>query len=113
MKEKGWDTEFKKGGIQLCVLVLLSRERKYGFQVIKELRSGTDSYYDLKEGTLYPILHRLKKRGYLKSEWVVGGSAPPRNYYSITGKGRKALEQAKDEWGRMIKGTSKLLEEYE
>jgi len=112
MKEKEWDKEFKKGGIQLCVLALLSRERKYGFQIIKELREGTVGYYTLKEGTLYPVLHRMKKRGYLKSEWVVGESSPPRNYYSITKSGREALRQALKQWDLMKEGTEKLLEEY-
>jgi len=112
MKEKEWDREFKKGGIQLCVLALLSRERKYGFQIIKELKVGTNGYFTLKEGTLYPILHRLEKREYLKSEWVVGKRNPPRNYYSITGKGRETLEHALNQWDLMIEGTGKLLEEY-
>lgn len=112
MKEKEWGKEFKKGGIQLCVLALLSRERKYGFQIIKELRERSGGYYALKEGTLYPVLHRLKKRGYLHSEWVVGGNNPPRNYYSITAVGQKTLETALEQWGRMMKGTEKILEEY-
>ncbi|MDP6155994.1 MAG: PadR family transcriptional regulator [Candidatus Thermoplasmatota archaeon] len=112
MKEKEWGKEFKKGGIQLCVLALLSRERKYGFQIIKELKTGTDAYYTLKEGTLYPILHRLKKRGYLNSDWVVGEGSPPRNYYSITEKGNEALKAALIQWDLMIGGTKKLLEEY-
>ena len=112
MTEKEWDKEFKKGGIQLCVLALLSKERKYGFQIIKELKTGTDGYFTLKEGTLYPVLHRLKKHGYLSSDWVVGEGSPPRNYYSITDKGREALGTALAQWDLMISGTEKLLEEY-
>lgn len=108
--EQEWSTELKRGSIQLCLLALLSREQKYGFQIIKELRELSDGYFDLKEGTLYPALHRLEKKGYLESRWVMQTEGLPRKYYRLTGKGAEVLIEAKKEWERMIKGCKNVLE---
>lgn len=105
-----WTRELKKGSIQLCVLALLAEERKYGFQLIKELREASDGFYDLAEGTLYPALHRLQKRGLLSSERVIQEDRPPRKYYSLTDEGRIALAQAVAEWNRMTAACDHVLE---
>ncbi len=105
-----WSAELKKGGVQLCIMALLKEGKKYGFQIIKELRERSDGYFDLKEGTLYPALHRLEKRGYLKSEWVTEGDRPPRKYYRLTTQGKKVLRSARAEWLRMVESTKKVLE---
>ena len=97
-----WTRELKKGSLQVCLLALLSQGRKYGFQMIKELRETTNGYIDLKEGTLYPALHRLEKSGLLKSEWVTEGSGNPRKYYSLTPEGMKELKEAIDAWEIMV-----------
>src|SRR3989304_1222233 len=76
-----WTAELKKGSVQLCLLALLAREQKYGFQILKELRDLSDGFFDLKEGTLYPALRRLEERGFLQRHLVEpqeGGGAPPR-----------------------------------
>ena len=86
-----WSKELKRGSIQLGILALLSEGRKYGFQMIRELRELTDGFLDLKEGTLYPALHRLEKLRLLESEWVIEGSNPPRKYYRLTKKGAAML----------------------
>ena len=105
-----WLRELKKGSIQLCILAMLSSKKKYGFQIIKELREQSGGYYDLKEGTLYPALHRLEKRGYLKSEWITHKSGMPRKYYTLTDRGKKALREAKGEWKNMVKSLNDVLE---
>ena len=105
-----WTRELKKGSIQLCLLAVISTGRKYGFQIIKELREMSSGYYDLKEGTLYPALHRLEKRGYLKSQWITQESGMPRKYYSLTKKGFKALTEVKDEWSTMVSSVNRVLE---
>ena len=70
----------------------------------------SSGYYDLKEGTLYPALHRLEKRGYLKSQWITQESGMPRKYYSLTKKGLRALEEAKSEWSVMVASINEVLE---
>ena len=108
--EHEWSTELKKGSVQLCILALLSKGKKYGFQIIKELREKSDGYFDLKEGTLYPALHRLEKRGYLKSEWVTKSDRPPRKYYVLTSKGKKVLKSVSSEWLQMVESVKNVLE---
>ncbi|UCE74313.1 MAG: PadR family transcriptional regulator [Methanomassiliicoccales archaeon] len=105
-----WVRELKKGSIQLCILAVLSSGKKYGFQIIKELRELSMGYYDLKEGTLYPALHRLEKRGYLKSEWITQERGMPRKYYALTKKGKEALGEAKKEWTKMVSSCNQVLE---
>jgi PadR family transcriptional regulator PadR len=108
--EHEWSAELKKGSVQLCILALLREGKKYGFQIIKELREKSNGYFDLKEGTLYPALHRLEKRGYLKSKWVTEGDRPPRKYYTLTKQGRKALKSASSEWLQMVDSVKNVLE---
>jgi PadR family transcriptional regulator PadR len=104
-----WTAELKKGSIQLCLLALLEREAKYGFQIIKELRDLSDGFFDLKEGTLYPALRRLEKKGYVRSAWVEKEHGVPRKYYTLTPKGRRALAEAAAVWDRMAASLSRVM----
>lgn len=110
MPRKEWTTELKKGTVQLGILALLQEGRRYGFDIIEELKKRTGGYLDLKEGTLYPALHRLEKQGLLRSEWVLsqtGGA--PRKYYAITDVGVASLEDARAEWQAMVTGLSLIV----
>lgn len=110
MARKEWTVELKKGTVQLGILALLEGGRRYGFEIIEQLRGRSGGYLDLKEGTLYPALHRLEKQGLLTAEWVIDdGGTPPRKYYSITAEGRKALEDARREWKAMVEGLGGVL----
>jgi PadR family transcriptional regulator PadR len=110
MLKPEWTAELKKGSIQLCIMATLVKERKYGFQMIKELRGSSGGYFDLKEGTLYPALHRLEQRGYLRSEWVTEEGGTPRKYYVLTEAGRQALAEAVEEWDRLSGSVRAVLE---
>ena len=105
-----WTRELKKGSIQVCLLAMLSQGRKYGFQIIKELKERTNGYINLKEGTLYPALHRLEKKGLLKSEWVTQDTGNPRKYYSLTAEGKKGLKEALAEWDKMVDNCNRLID---
>ena len=105
-----WTTELKKGSVQLCLLALVAKDQKYGFQIVKELRELSDGFFDLKEGTLYPALRRLEERGFVESHWVEPETGVPRKYYRITERGRRALAEAIGVWGRMAAGTRRVLE---
>jgi PadR family transcriptional regulator len=110
MAEKQWTAELKKGTVQLGILALLAEGRRYGFEIIQELKRRTGGYLDLKEGTLYPALHRMEKQGLLVSEWVIqDGAGAPRKYYSITPVGARSLEDARGEWAAMVSGVDGVL----
>lgn len=105
-----WTAELKKGSIQLCLLALLVREEKYGFQILHELRERSDGFFDLKEGTLYPALRRLEEREFVQSHWLERESGMPRKYYRLTDRGRRALAEALAIWDRMTAGAERVLE---
>jgi len=105
-----WTAELKKGSIQLCLLALLAREEKYGFQILHELRERSDGFFDLKEGTLYPALRRLEERAFVESHWQERPSGMPRKYYRLTDRGRRALAEALAVWDRMTAGAERVLE---
>ncbi len=109
-----WTAELKRGSIQLCLLALLARDEKYGFQILHELREKSDGFFDLKEGTLYPALRRLEERGFVQSHWkepAAGEGGMPRKYYRLTDRGRAALAEAVTIWDTMTRGAEKLLED--
>ncbi len=90
---EAWDTQLRKGGLELAVLLLLSRRQMYGLEIISSL---TDGGFPVSEGTMYPLLSRLSGQGLIAAEWVTGTQGHPRKYYRLTAVG---LEQA----GRMVR----------
>ena len=81
--------ELVKGSTSILVLSLLSREDMYGYQITQTLKEETNNVFEMKEGTLYPILYRLEDDGMIQSSWSQGeGRAAPKKMYSATEKGR-------------------------
>ena len=108
-----WTAELKRGSIQLCLLALIAKEEKYGFQILHELRERSNGFFDLKEGTLYPALRRLEERGFVQSHWkepAAGEGGMPRKYYRLTDRGRAALSEAVTVWREMTAGAERVLE---
>ena len=83
---------------QLLVLSLLAGEDMYGYQMITELARRSDHTFELKEGTLYPILHALEADRLVTVREKEAETGRMRKYYRITRKGRKVLEEKKEEW---------------
>ena len=109
-----WTAELKRGSIQLCLLALLAKEEKYGFQILHELRDRSNGFFDLKEGTLYPALRRLEERAFVESAWHEPGAGEggiPRKYYRLTDRGRRALSEALAIWDSMTRGAERVLRE--
>ena len=105
-----WSREIRKGAIQLCLLAQLRQRRMYGFEIIRVLRERSNGFFDLKEGTLYPVLHRLEKRGLVEAETVVQEGRPPRKYYQLTPAGETALAEAEAEWNSMTEAMGDILD---
>src|SRR3989442_13089825 len=95
-----WTAELKKGSIQLCLLALLAKGEKYGFQILRELRDKSNGFFDLKEGTLYPALRRLEERGFVQSRWQGPEGGMPRKDYRLTDRGRPARTVVPAIWAR-------------
>jgi PadR family transcriptional regulator PadR len=93
-----YSKELLKGAADTLVLSAFAESDKYGYQVVKELERRSEGYFCLKEGTLYPILHRLEKQGLLSARWETMPNGSERRYYSLTAKGRHVLSDKLDEW---------------
>ena len=91
-------SQMRKGTLQYCVLALLADDERYGFDLVRAL-AETDGMVT-SEGTIYPLLSRLRRDGLVQTEWRESTSGPPRRYYRLTKTGRAALAAFKDEWGR-------------
>jgi PadR family transcriptional regulator PadR len=86
--------QYKKGVLELCVLSLLSRSDRYGYDVSEFL----SRHIDISDGTVYPILRKLKSDGLVTTYLVEESGGPPRKYYSLTQLGQKEYDQSKNEW---------------
>ena len=92
------DKSLMSGSTTLLILSLLAGEEMYGYQMITELARRSNHVFDLKEGTLYPILHGLEAEGLVSVREKKSGEGRVRKYYRITRKGRRALDARKEEW---------------
>src|SRR5262245_33255036 len=81
-----WERQVKKGWLELAILASLWKERLYGLEILRQLERDTDLV--LAEGTIYPILNRLKNEGLVEADWVEAESGHPRKYYGLTALGR-------------------------
>ena len=88
----------RRGTLQYCVLSLLADEERYGFDLVRSLAELDGMVTS--EGTIYPLLSRLRRDGLVESNWQESPSGPPRRYYRLTNAGRAALDAFRLEWRR-------------
>lgn len=102
-----WEAQLRKGALEMAALACLWQERLYGLEIIRQLES--QSRLTVAEGTVYPILSRLKDEGYLTAEWVEAEAGHPRKYYALTARGRTRLRQMAEAWESFADGMTRLL----
>lgn len=88
----------RKGMLEYCILLLLQRQPAYASDIIRQLG---EAELLVVEGTLYPLLNRLKKEGLLQYEWAESRQGPPRKYYALTDEGRQVLNELDKAWGEI------------
>lgn len=96
--------------IAMLVLSLLNEEPMYGYRIIKELDARSQKHFQLKEGSLYPILHQMEKDGLVTTKWRRQCGKPDRRYYHITRKGSKAFAEARGEFEARVKAMRLVME---
>jgi PadR family transcriptional regulator, regulatory protein PadR len=99
------NTQFKKGVLELCVLVLLDRKDCYGYEMVDEISKSIS----ISEGTIYPLLKRLKKEKMVNSYLKESQDGPPRKYYKITNLGQERKDNLVSEWDEFSIGVNNLL----
>lgn len=103
------NTQYKKGVLDLCVLSMLERGDRYGYDISEYL----SRHIEIADGTVYPLLRKLKSEGYVTTYLSEESGGPPRKYYSITKAGRALYERERGEWLAFIRTVEKLLSKEE
>jgi PadR family transcriptional regulator, regulatory protein PadR len=102
-----WEVQLRKGCLELAILASLWGGRLYGLEILRRLESGSDLV--VSEGTVYPLLSRLKSLALVDSEWVESGGGHPRKYYRLTAAGRKRALEMTRVWQEFSLSLSNLL----
>ena len=98
--------QLKKGTLELCVLSLLSQADMYGFELVGKISREIK----VSEGTIYPLLKRIKDEGYVTTYLRESQEGPPRKYYNITDYGRTTLVSLTNQWKDLVTGINNLIE---
>lgn len=96
----------RKGILEYCILHIISRGEVYASDMLEEL---TSARIMVVEGTLYPLLTRLRKAGLVDYKWVESSSGPPRKYYTLTGQGQQFLDGLDQTWDELVSSTQKII----
>ena len=102
-----WEVQLRKGCLELAILAVLWDGSLYGLEILRRLESDSDLV--VSEGTVYPLLSRLKALNLLKSEWVESAGGHPRKYYSLTPEGKQRAKEMAAVWARFAASVSKLV----
>lgn len=100
------NVQFKKGVLDLCVIALLSRKDCYGFELV----SAITRHINMSEGTVYPLLKRLKDEKLLDTYLMESTEGPPRKYYRLTGEGKMWYARQVTEWREFRKGVDSIID---
>lgn len=106
--DTGWETQLRKGWLDLAVLATLWGGRRYGLEILRELEERSDLV--VAEGTVYPVLRRLKDDGLVDSEWEDAETGHPRKYYRLTPLGRRRARSMAQDAVTFLGGIRVLLE---
>jgi PadR family transcriptional regulator, regulatory protein PadR len=105
MKLENTKAQMRKGMLEYCILLILSDEPLYASDIINALK---EAKMIVVEGTLYPLLTRLKNSGLLTYRWEESTQGPPRKYYELTDSGRKFLGELEISWSELVEAVEKI-----
>jgi PadR family transcriptional regulator PadR len=106
---KGIERELKRGSLELIVLHLLSPGERYGYEIVTTLTEQTDGALEVSDGTLYPVLYRLERAGFVAVRWETPERGVPRKYYRLTPEGLEELARLTHEWTSFARAMARLL----
>jgi PadR family transcriptional regulator PadR len=104
-----WESQVRKGMLDFIVLLCLEKQEYYGYELVRATK--TTAELDISEGTIYPLLNRLKNEGLITSRWVEMEAGIPRKYYRLTAKGRSLLPEMKASWQQLGVSLHRLMED--
>ena len=101
--------DFLRAALEPIVLDAITGGATYGYQIARAIQATSDGELLAQEGTLYPALHRLEKRGYLRATWKKSPQGRRRKHYALTADGRRHLETLREQWQRFSKTVNRML----
>ncbi len=110
-ERRGIGRELRRGSLELIVLHLLSRGEAYGYEIASTLSERTGGAIEVTDGTLYPVLYRLERAGFVSVRWDTSGRGVPRKYYALTDAGQLQLGELTREWRAFAGAMSELLDQ--
>ncbi|MFH1004297.1 MAG: PadR family transcriptional regulator [Bacteroidota bacterium] len=105
MNTENTQAQMRKGILEFCILSILSSGDEYPTAIIAKMK---DAKLVVVEGTLYPLLTRLKNMGFLNYHWEESTSGPPRKYYKLTHAGKQFLKELEITWDELVKAVNKI-----
>ncbi len=106
---KGIGRELKRGSLELIALHLIAPGEAYGYEIVTRLTTETNGSLEVTDGTLYPVLYRLERAGFVAVRWETPERGVPRKYYRLTEAGHEELEVLKEEWTTFAGAMARLL----
>ena len=100
-------SQMRKGVLEFCVLSMIRKGEAYPSDIIEQMKSAN---FQLLEGTLYPLLTRLKNSGMVNYRWIESSSGPPRKYFSLTDKGQLFYQELENTWNEMVSAVTGVIQ---
>ncbi len=104
------DRELKKGSAELLVLALVEHRPRHGYEISRVIEERSEGAVRFRVASLYPLLYRLEKRGWIAGRWVEKSGQRRRRYYRITASGRRVLAQQRSGWERFVTAVNRIAE---
>jgi PadR family transcriptional regulator PadR len=108
MEARVLDREMKKGSAELLILSLVEIRARHGYEISKLIESRSDGVLKFNVASLYPLLYRLEKRGWIKGRWVEKAGQRRRRYYKLTREGRKVLAAQRSGWEEFVAAINRI-----
>lgn len=112
-ERRGIGRELRRGSLELVVLSLLAPGEAYGYEIVSKITEHTNGALEITDGTLYPLLYRLERAGFVDVRWETPDRGVPRKYYRLTPAGLNELDQLRREWTVFSDAMARLLRRQE
>lgn len=98
-----------QGSLDLLILQALSREPRHGYAIVRHLKTASRDFLEVEEGSLYPALHRMERKGWIRASWGQSESNRRARFYELSPSGHEQLATAKESWNRMSSAINSVL----
>ena len=106
--EAGLDHQVKKGSAEVLMLALVEERPRHGYEISKLIEERSNGRLRFKVASLYPLLYRLEKRGWIQGRWVEQAGQRRRRYYKLTAEGRKVLAAQRNTWREFVEAIGRI-----